>query len=228
MSPVRRSAPDELLRLFKHLWWLKAPGSALFIWGFFEAYFFLLRYPHVQVYTMPLTWLDSAIPMQGWAWVPYLSLWFYTCLPPALLPGLRQLIYYGLCVGACCGAGLLCFYFWPTVVPDVAKPAEATLALLEGIDAAGNACPSLHVAIAVFSAVWLDMQLRQVGATHWLQLGNWLWCALIAYSTVATRQHVVLDVIAGTTLGALGGTLSLRGFATLFPRHILDIGSHPS
>lgn len=211
LSPARR-----LNSLFWRLWWIKAPGSALFIWVFFEAYFFLLRYPHAQVTTMPLTWVDSAVPMQWWAWIPYLSLWFYTCLPPALLPGFRQLLYYGLSVGFTCLVGLVCFYFWPTAVPVVPKPAEAALAMLEGVDAAGNACPSLHVAIAVFSALWLHGQLKAAEAGRaWLGV-SWLWCLLIVYSTLATKQHVLLDVLAGSLLGGAGGLLSLWQYRRRF------------
>lgn len=216
MIPSRTLPARELNRLFWRLWWLKAPGSTLFIWFFFEAYFFLLRYPHSQVTTMPLTWLDSAIPMQWWAWVPYLSLWFYNCLPPALLPNVRQLLYYGLGVGSVCLVGLLIFYFWPTTVPAFSRPPGAGLALVEGVDAAGNACPSLHVAIAVYSAIWLRHQLRGVGAGLAWQVGNWAWCLAIVYSTLATKQHVALDALAGALLGGVGGLVSLRVFRRLF------------
>lgn len=216
MTPYRKSPLRALGQMFWRIWWVKAAGSTVFIWSFFEAYFFLLRYPHAQVTTMPVTWLDTAIPMQWWAWVPYLSLWFYTCLPPALLPNLRQLVYYGLGVGAVCIVGLICFYLWPTVVPVFGRTPGAGLAMLEGVDTSGNACPSLHVAIAVFSAIWLHHQLRSVGAGWTWRAGNWAWCLAIAYSTLATKQHVVLDVLAGVLLGCLGGLVSLRLFRRLF------------
>lgn len=223
-SPAR-----ALNKLLWQIWWLKAPGCAMFIWLFFEAYFFLLRFPHAAVSVMPLTWLDGVIPMQWWAWVPYLSLWFYTCLPPALLPNVRQLLYYGLGVGGVCLVGLLCFYLWPTAVPVFTRPPGTGLALLEGVDTAGNACPSLHVAIAVYSAFWLHAQLREVGAGRSWQLVNWLWCLAIVYSTVATKQHVVLDALAGTVLGSAGAWLALAGFrrwfaapASLQPALVLD------
>lgn len=216
MTPPRMSTVRTLNQLFWRLWWLKAPGSALFIWFFFEAYFFLLRYPHAQVTTMPVLWLDTVIPMQGWAWGPYLSLWFYTCLPPALMPNLRQLLYYGLSVGLTCLAGLACFYLWPTIVPVIDRPPGSGLALLEGVDTAGNAFPSLHVAIAVYSAFWLAHQLRSVAAGRIWRACNWAWCLAIAYSTVATKQHVVLDVLGGVLLGTLGALLSLGLFRRLF------------
>jgi len=66
-----------------------------------------------------------------------------------------------------------------------------------------NACPSLHVAFAVFAAAGLARELRAIGAARWLRALSILWCVGIVYSTLATRQHVVLDVVAGALLGAL-------------------------
>lgn len=212
-----------LNQLLWRLWWLKAAGSAVFIWGFFQGYFLLLRYPHADVTVMPLTWLDQVIPMQWWAWIPYLSLWFYTCLPPAFMPALRPLAYYGLAVGLTCLAGLLCFYVWPTVVPSFERPAGSGLAMLEGVDTAGNACPSLHVAIAFYSAFWLQAQLRAVGAGRSWQAVNWLWCTLIVYSTLATKQHVFIDVLGGLLLGGAGAALALAGYRRWFGSRFLPV-----
>jgi hypothetical protein len=136
MPPDRQTTPRELIRLFRRLWWLKVSGITLFVWVFFIAYFFLLRYPHPVVTTMPLSWLDTALPMQWWAWIPYLSLWFYTGLPAAFTPGLRTLVYYGLAVAMVCGLGLLCFYLWPTAIPVIQRPPGTELAVLEGVDMA--------------------------------------------------------------------------------------------
>lgn len=216
MTSLAPTPARTLIQLLWRLWWLKALGSAVFIWGFFQAYFFLLRYPHAEVLVMPLTWLDNALPMQWWAWFPYLSLWFYTCLPPAFMPSLRPLVYYGAAVAGVCLLGLLIFYFWPTVVPSFERPDGTGLALLEGVDTAGNACPSLHVAIAFYSAFWLQAQLRAVGAGRGWQGLNWLWCGLIVYSTMATKQHVLLDVLGGLLLGGAGAALALAGYRRWF------------
>lgn len=219
MTSLAPTPARTLIQLLWRLWWLKALGSAVFIWGFFQAYFFLLRYPHAEVLVMPLTWLDNALPMQWWAWFPYLSLWFYTCLPPAFMPSLRPLVYYGAAVAGVCLLGLLIFYFWPTVVPSFERPDGTGLALLEGVDTAGNACPSLHVAIAFYSAFWLQAQLRAVGAGRGWQGLNWLWCGLIVYSTMATKQHVLLDVLGGLLLGGAGAALALAGYRRWFGSH---------
>lgn len=185
--------------------WLKTVGISVFMSVFFIAYFQVLRHPVGPVFEMPLTALDRAIAFQP-SWLPaYLTLWVYVGIPPGLFLRLRTLVVYGCWVGAMCLTGLAIFHFWPTAVPppdysvDLAR--HPAFAILQGVDAAGNACPSLHVASAVFTAFWLHRGLPQLGAPLAWRAASWLWCALIVYSTVAIRQHVVLDVLAGVVMG---------------------------
>jgi len=179
------------------------------MWAFFTLYFYVQRFPQFPVTRIPLTWLDRAVPMQSWGWIPYLSLWVYTSLPPALQPNFRSLTYYGLCIGAVCGTGLLCFYFWPTAVSVDLLPLQSPPAWIYGIDLARNACPSLHVATALFSSLWLHWQLRQVGAGPAWRVLNVLWGVIIVYSTLVTKQHVVWDVVAGLALGGASAYASI-------------------
>jgi membrane-associated phospholipid phosphatase len=74
----------------------------------------------------------------------------------------------------------------------------------------GNALPSLHAAFAVFSAIWLDRLLRRVGAPLWPRIANACWGLGILYSTIATRQHVAVDIAAGSALGWLAAILHAR------------------
>lgn len=221
----RFSTPERLpgenwgatfLRRVRHGLLLKTLGISGFMWLFFIAYFELLRYPAQAVTTMPLTALDAAVPFTpGSLWL-YLSLWFYVGTPAGLSTNLRQLIVYGLWASALCIAGLAVFYFWPTAVPAGLAPADAArhagFALLQGVDAAGNACPSMHVASAVFTAFWVHRIWRRMGAPlPWLAL-NIVWAALIVWSTMATKQHVALDVLGGVLLALVFVPLSMRWY----------------
>ena len=94
--------------------------------------------------------------------------------------------------------------------PDVDWSQHPAFAVLQSIDASGNACPSLHVAFAVFTAVWFERLWRQMGAGRLVRVFNWLWCLGILYSTVAIRQHVSLDVLTGAVLGATVAVVHLR------------------
>ena len=193
--------------------WLKVPGTLAFMCLFFVGYFHLLRYPAQPAVEMPLTAIDRWVGFQPWALWPYVSLWVYVVLPPALMPNARELIRYGWWIGGLCVAGLACFYWWPTAVPlqpgDVAAP--ATFDLLRGVDAAGNACPSLHVATAAFSALWLERMLRELAAPRWLRAASACWFALIVWSTLAVKQHVWWDVAAGLLLALAVAVPSLHG-----------------
>ncbi len=192
--------------------YLKSIGTTLFISLFFGAYFYLLKDPTYPTTVMPITLLDRLIGFQPLALPMYISLWVYVSLPPALLATRRELYGYGLAMAGTCLAGLIVFYFWPTVVPaaNIDWAQYPDVAFLKSMDASGNACPSLHVATAVFSGIWLHHLLRRFGAPPWILIFNWVWCTGIVYSALATRQHVAVDVLAGLVLGVLAATLSLR------------------
>ena len=191
---------------------LKSIGTTLFISLFFGAYFYLLKVPAYPPTVMPFTLLDRLIGFQPLALPMYLSLWVYVSLPPALLATRRELYGYGLAMAGTCLAGLIVFYFWPTVIPaaNIDWAQYPDVEFLKSMDASGNACPSLHVATAVFSGIWLHHLLRRFGAPLWILIVNWAWCTGIVYSALATRQHVAVDVLAGLVLGVLAATLSLR------------------
>ena len=194
-------------------WWpAKMLGTTLGMTVFFLAYFWVLNHPLFPVRLMPLTAIDRLTGFQPAALPLYLSLWFYVSLAPALLTDRRELVSYGWATVGLSVVGLGIFLFWPTAVPtpDVDWSQHPGFAFLKGADATGNACPSLHVAFAVFSAIWFERLLRQLGAGRGVRLFNWLWCLGILYSTIAVRQHVFLDVLAGTVLGSGAAALHLR------------------
>ncbi len=192
--------------------YLKSLGTMLFIGLFFGAYFYVLKHPAYPITVIPATFVDRLVPFQPSAFYVYVTLWVYVSLPPALLASRSELYAYGAAIAATCVAGLGIFYFWPTTVAplDIDWARYPNMDFLKNLDAAGNACPSLHVATAVFSGIWLHRLLRRFGAPSWMQLINGLWCAGIVYSTIAIRQHVALDVLAGLALGVLAAVLSLR------------------
>ena len=190
---------------------LKIVGTPAVITMFFAAYHHLLNHPRFPVTAMPLTALDDVIRFWPPALILYVSLWVYVTVPSALLPTVRELLYYTGTIGAVCLVGLVCFFFWPTAVPPPAvdRAAYPGFDVLTGLDAAGNACPSLHVATALFAAVWLDALLREMGAGRGVRGASWAWCVGIVYSAMATKQHVALDALAGATLGLVGAVLAV-------------------
>ncbi len=198
--------------------WLKAVGIPGFIALFFVAYFLLLDYPLFAVHVMPLTALDRWIGFQPWAFIPYFSLWVYVSLPPTLIAGRRELMSY---LGAAAGlslAAMLVYLFCPTATPapGIDWAHYPAFEFLHSAGLARNACPSLHAAFTVFSAFWIGCLLREMRAPALLHAVNVLWCLLILYSTIATRQHVALDIYAGVALG-FAGYAAHRWFAAGLP-----------
>ncbi|OYV40104.1 MAG: PA-phosphatase [Thiomonas sp. 20-64-5] len=200
-----RDTALRTLRLFFRHGWFKAIGTTAFTWTFFIAYFYLLQHPREAPTVIPMTAVDRWIGLQPWALPFYLSLWVYVSLPASLMATRREITLYGLRIGALCVVGLTLFYLWPTEVQTYAVnwAQYPSFDILRGTDATGNACPSLHVATAVFSAIWLDWMAPRLGFGHLLRSLNLLWCALIVFSTMATKQHVLIDVLCGAALGAV-------------------------
>ncbi|WP_324779669.1 phosphatase PAP2 family protein [Thiobacillus sedimenti] len=194
------------------LWPLKALGTMGFMLLFFWAYFAVLRNPLTPPVVMPVTWLDRWIGFSPAALPAYLSLWVYVSLAPALLGSLRALLLFGLWIAWLCVFCLAIFWIFPTSTPPAAIDwaAYPQFAFIKGLDAASNAFPSLHVATAVFSAFWLDRLFARLAAPRLLQWLNVLQCSVIIWSTIATRQHVVLDAVGGLAVGIVFAVLSLR------------------
>ncbi|MGJ7495897.1 phosphatase PAP2 family protein [Variovorax sp. RT4R15] len=191
---------------------LKFVGTSVFTWLFFIGYFHLLRHPAYPVMVMPLTALDHLIPFQPQTLFAYLSLWVYIGFAPGLQRTFAELVVYGLWISGLCLSGLALFYFWPTAVPPLTMDVSSYpgFAMLQGVDAAGNACPSMHVAAAIFTAIRLEDVLRRTRTPVFLRLLNLAWFLAIAWSTLAVKQHVVLDAAAGALLGLAFAWPSLR------------------
>ena len=190
----------------------KAVGTTVFMTVFFIAYLQLLHHPVNSVTLMPLTPVDHWIGFEPWSLAIYLTLWVYVSLAPALIKSKQVLFGYGATIGIVCIIGLIIFWLWPTAVPapQIDWARFPGFGALKNVDGTGNACPSLHVATAVFSGFWLHRLLRLIRVPSWLLIFNVLWCAAIVYSTMATKQHVFLDAAAGVALGTIGALLSLK------------------
>ncbi|MEO6626488.1 MAG: phosphatase PAP2 family protein, partial [Burkholderiaceae bacterium] len=163
-------------------------------------------------FLMPEIALDRWIPVTEASYPVYVSLWVYVSLPPALLGNLRALLHYASWVAVMCASSLLFFWLVPTQTPtfDIDWSLYPSMSAIKSLDATGNAFPSLHVASAVFSALWLDRLFAHIKSPRTLRWLSLSLCIAIAWSTVASRQHVSLDVLAGAAVGLVFALGSLR------------------
>lgn len=180
-------------------------GGAITI-GFFTGYALLQRSPVFPVTQMPVTTLDRLVGFHPEVTLLYLSLWLYIPISPWLADSRRELRAYSGALGAMCLVGLAIFLLWPTAVsrPVADSSQPLSFRLLVSVDGLCNACPSLHAAFAVFCAFCNRRTLQDLRGRRWLHVVNWCWCAGILYATLATKQHVVIDLVCGALFGLAG------------------------
>lgn len=203
------STRDIGAMIFTHFWF-KMLGTMAYTFLFFVGYIYLLRNPRAATTTIPTTWLDDIVTFQPLALPAYLSLWLYVSIPPMLMVTRAQIVSFGARITVPCLIAFAIFFFWPNAVPpaNIDWAQYPGVAFLKNVDAAGNAWPSLHVATAVFAGLWMHWRLKNMQTGRAILTINIIWCVAIAYSTLATKQHVALDVLSGALLGIVGAWMT--------------------
>jgi len=185
-------------------------GTSLLTVVFFVGYFYIQTHPLRMPREMSLTRLDVLVPFEPEFLFVYLSLWIYLGAGPGLQPSSIAMVRYALWMSALGIVGLLIFWIWPTRVPAFPVATQFPgISTLHRVDLTSNACPSMHVAAAIFTAIRVDRIFQTTRAPVCMRLVNGVWFTAIAYSTLAIRQHVVWDVIAGALFGASFALVSL-------------------
>lgn len=186
-------------RLFAHAH-LKLALAAGLLAFFCLPYFALQRLP-VDARTLPLSAMDMAVPFQP-AWTAvYQSL--YLMMPAAAFwadsaDALRR---YARGFVALSLVGFAVFVAFPVEGPRPQQETSGLYALLVRYDAPRNCFPSLHVALAAYSALFAHVVWGKRGAAAAvLGLAAFAWTAAISYSTLATKQHYAVDLPPGLLL----------------------------
>jgi len=160
-----------------------------------------------QVEIRPVLWIpqlaiDRAIPV-------YLqSIWFYFSFYLLLgIVGLtvekKLFIQYLYTIGWVTAVSHAAFLFVPNGVlrADIDfQSAPAIYQMLATLDLPRNAMPSLHASLSVVAAI--AVLFSQV-FPKWSKPLVWLWVLVIFWSTIALRQHVSLDLIAGSIVAVI-------------------------
>jgi len=160
------------------------------------------HHPIFEATLLPLTALDQAIPFLPWTVVIYVSEYvffpviFLTCRN---MDNLNKYIYsfFALQTFSC-----LIFFFWPTTFPRDLFPVPADTHnfirnvwfYLRQTDSPLNCFPSLHVS-SVFLSVFIFRDEQKEKFPFFF-----VWGLLIAFSTLPTKQHYIVDVVAGGCL----------------------------
>ncbi|MBI5500126.1 MAG: phosphatase PAP2 family protein [Deltaproteobacteria bacterium] len=143
--------------------------------------------------------VDQRIPMRTELSMVYVGIYWFFIFP--LLYGRGRELFWPLLraygtIMAICAA---CFILYPVEYPRaplvVRHMGDWTLALVHGADPPTNCFPSSHCAVAIFAALGLR-RIRPSAALpgFGVALG-------ICVATVLTRQHYLIDTVAGMALG---------------------------
>jgi membrane-associated phospholipid phosphatase len=141
-------------------------------------------------------------------WIPYWPswVWIYSCVYyPIILylnfviDSARQFTYVATSYMLLLGSQMLFFVFFPVNTPahwrrynQQHNLSERFLALVQRFDARSNSFPSMHVSVAMLTALHL---LPNLGPTAFA------FPLLIALSCLFTKQHYIIDLPAGALLG---------------------------
>lgn len=156
--------------------------------------------------------LDRLLPLVPASALVYGALYAFLIALPVLVIQTRELVHRTVrAYLAVWIAAYVCFLLYPTVAPrpeQVIGGGYATwgLRFLYDADPPFNCFPSLHVAHSFVSALACHRVHRTLGRVATGFAG------LVAISTLLTKQHYVLDVIAGTLMAVAAYLLFIRPF----------------
>ena len=175
-------------------------------------YVFIPELMHGRTRHVPELALDRVMPLQpAWALV-YGPLYLFLIILPVLVvrqqEHIRRTVFAYLMVWI---VAYVCFLVYPTVAP---RPTEVIgqgfgvwgLRLLYSADPPYNCFPSLHVAHSFVSALTCYRVHRETG------IAAVLCASLVAVSTLYSKQHYILDVIAGLFLAWVAYVIFLSNY----------------
>ena len=157
--------------------------------------------------TMLMTPIDRAIPLVPW------TAWFYEPFYVSIfliaVVGFRSrfvfnrtlvCVAFNIVVAALGHAFVRAEYPRPALPVPAPHVSTAFLAFVYRIDPAGNVFPSLHVAHTFMISLLISLDRPRLGRTLLAM------SAILALSTLTTKQHFIADVGAGLAMAFLGRT----------------------
>jgi membrane-associated phospholipid phosphatase len=192
----------------------RVPVSMILLFALVPLYVLIPAFLPPATRYVPELALDRALPLvPSWA-IVYGALYLFLILLPIFV--IRQQEFIRRTVHAYLLIWITAYVFFFVVYPTAApRPDKVTgegfamwgLRALYSADPPHNCFPSLHVAHSVVSALACSRVHRRLGIIAILA------AMLVAASTLFTKQHYVLDVVAGVVLALAAYSIFLRGYS---------------
>jgi len=175
------------------------------------------RAPHSAPIVIEASAIDGLIPFAPSAAFVYAT---YFLLVPVLIVLARRQPGFGDVFAVTLGCGLanaIVYYVVPTRIAErMVAPDGSLLAIIQHLDTPLGAIPSGHVALpAVIATAALLVSFRarrdSETARFWRRAAAAFaaWTAALAASTLLTKQHVAVDIVAGLAFGLAVGVLGV-------------------
>ena len=176
-------------------------------------YLVIARRARASAVYVPELALDRLLPLEPFWALVYGALYAFLIVLPVLVVQqpemVRRTVWAYITVWS---VSYACFLLYPTVAP---RPDTVTgdgfavwgLTFLYDADPPYNCFPSIHVAHSFVSALACHRVHRTLGRVALLC------AALVAISTLFTKQHYVADVIAGIALAVTANAVFLRNYS---------------
>jgi membrane-associated phospholipid phosphatase len=203
------SSNAHLIDRLRVHWWTKLWLGSLLTIVFCAGYFLIGYHPVRSPVRLALTTIDRSVPFSpGWVWV-YQSI-YLLLLAAWLSETADELRRYAIGFAILMLAGFSCFLLWPVAGP---RPEEMSndpmYRVLVRYDTTLNSFPSLHMALATYSAS-TAVAVTSASLRRLLAVLLPVWVAIIGYATLATKQHYWVDLPPGILLGLLAQYLAWR------------------
>ena len=173
--------------------------SIVLIIGGYQFYFWCQRHVFFEPKELRLP-IDDHIPFRpNWVWI-YSFLYYPAILyVNIVLESSQQFVLVVTSYLVLLGIHMAFFSAFPVRTPASWRDinlrrtlSERFLAYLQTFDDATNSFPSMHASVAMLTAMHLYSDLNMIALTYPL---------LVSISCLYTKQHYVIDVIAGVLLG---------------------------
>ncbi len=152
--------------------------------------------------------IDEKTPFLAWTVWIYNSQFFFLAFNIYLMREPRNLSRTLYAMASVSLFSFCIFAIYPTSLPRDFATGDGLTATafqsLYAIDSSANCFPSLHVALAWIAAIAVLNERKSFGFVVCF------WAMLITLSTMTTKQHYFIDVIAGLVLAALFTVLLAR------------------
>jgi len=171
---------------------------------YYSGYFLTNHLKIFELHELPFIFREESIPLVSWTSVIYLSAAIMSPLAMFLIkqPHLGKVIVSGAGMVA---VAMAAFIIYPIAYPREKNTDDFLLHLIRSADEPSNCCPSLHVAACFFLSLCLWRFSGKRTSLLFL-----LWSAAITISTLTTKQHYILDIMAGGLLAVIFAWLATR------------------